>query len=145
MTFKNVKHSTNQTYRQVWKLFNNFLVKLDEKLRLWEQRTVLFCGYLINKGRKSTTIKSYISATKFTLKAINYKWDDSKVLVDSLTKACKLINDKVRTRLPIHWKLLEFMLFELGHIFHNQNYLKILYRTMLAIGYFGLFLIYGKK
>ena len=133
---------TNANYRQIWKQFNEFLIKLDNKPDEWEQRTLLFCGYLVNKNCKSTTIKCYISAIKYTLKhLLGYKWDNGKIVIDSLTKACKMVNDRVKTRLPIHWKLLEVMLFELGRIFDKQPFNKTLYRAIMAIGYFGMFRI----
>ena len=80
---------------------------------LWEDRTSLFMAYLIDKGVQSSTIKSYVSAIKRTLLNDKYKWKDELILLTSLTKACKLVNDSVRTRLPIHCSLLEMILFEL--------------------------------
>ena len=71
------------------------------------------------------------------LKADDYQWNDGLALLHSLTRACRTINDTVKTRLPIHWKLLEVMLFEIQRIYHNQIYLCGLYKAMLAIGYYG--------
>ena len=49
------------------------------------------------------------------------------MLLASLTRACKLINDRVRTRLPIGFNLLELILFELQRHYttggYNQPYL----------------------
>ena len=58
----------------------------------------------------------------------------------SLTKACKLINDKVKTRLPIHKKLLHLMLAEVERSFldQGQEYLAVLYGAMFASAYYGL-------
>ena len=68
-------------------------------------------GYKIDQGMQSSTVKSYVSAIKKTLIDDGYSWDDNKVLVSSLTKACRIINDRVMTRLPINCSLLEMMLF----------------------------------
>ena len=58
------RNLTNKNYYTVWKLFNQFFIRLDSKLDNWEDRIILFAGYLIENGRKSTTVKSSISAIK---------------------------------------------------------------------------------
>ena len=105
--------STSKNYLCVWRQFNKFLISLDVMPTLWEDRTSLFVAYLIDKGVQSGTVKSYVSAIKKTLVNDKYDWKDELVLLSSLAKACKLVNDKVRTRLPIHCSLLEMILFEL--------------------------------
>ena len=71
-----------------------------------------------------------------------YLWDDRKILLNSITKACKLINDRVRIRLPVHKGLLELILFEVHRYFlsgtNNQPYLCTMYQAMFALGYYGL-------
>ena len=131
---KQHRDSTAKTYLAVWRKFNKFLVNLDKRPTLSEDRTTLFIAYLIDLGHQSSMIKSYVSAIKKTLVMDGYKWDDNLVLVRSLTRACRLINDKVRTRLPIHCNLLELLLFEVQRYFRakNQWYLEILYKTLFA-------------
>ena len=134
------RSSTAKNYLSVWRQFNDFVISLDRRPRLWEDRTTLFIGYLINKGMQSSTVKSYVSAIKKTLIMDGYQWDDNLVLVRSLAKACRIINDKVRTRLPIHCGLLEMILFEVQRIFNlnNQWFLEIMYKTLFAVSYYGL-------
>ena len=60
--------STRTNYYCVWKTFNEFIIKLDDKPKSWEKRLTLFVAYLKNKNRKSTTIRSYISAIKAVLR-----------------------------------------------------------------------------
>ena len=68
-----------------------------------------------------------------------YDWDDGKLMLSSLTKACKMVNDTVKTRLPIHGHLLEMMLFEIERYFNGQQlYLQSLFKALLAMGYYGL-------
>ena len=43
-----VRESTQKNYCTVWRLFNKFIVQLDRKPNNWEERLVLFVGYLIN-------------------------------------------------------------------------------------------------
>ena len=62
---------------------------------------MLFIAQLIEEGMQSSTVKSYISAIKTTLITDGYTWDNSKILLSSLTRACKVVKDHVRTRLPI--------------------------------------------
>ena len=88
----------------------------------------------------STTVKLYISAIKKTLLIDRYNWDDKLVLVRSLARACRIINDTVRTRLPIHCNLLEMILFEIQRYYLGQNqvYLEVLYKILFAISYYGM-------
>ena len=134
------RNSTAKTYLSVWRKFNDFVISLDTKPDLWEDRATLFIGYLIESGVQSTTVKSYVSAIKKTLVMDGYDWNDNLVLVRSLVKACRIINDTVRTRLPIHCGLLEMILFEVQRFFTrtNQYYLEILYKTLFALSYYGL-------
>ena len=139
---KNKQHrdSTAKTYLSVWRQFNNFVISLDRKPALWEDRVTLFIAYLVEKGMQSVTIKSYVSAIKKTLTMDGYNWDDKLVLVRSLVRACRIVNDTVTTRLPIQCSLLEVLLFELQRYFTSkkQGYLEILYQTMFAICYYGM-------
>ena len=111
------RSSTARNYLSIWRQFNKFVLSLDRRPKLWEDRTTLFVGYLIDTGMQSSTVKSYVSAIKKTLVLDGYKWDNSLVLIRSLAKACRIINDKVKTRLPIHCGLLEMILFEIQRIY----------------------------
>ena len=97
---------------------------------------------MVENGAKSATLKSYISAIKSILTDDGYIWDNKKVMLSSLTKACRLVNDQVKTRLPIHCGLLEVLLFEIQRQYSAlQPYLSLLYKTIFIIGYYGLFRI----
>ena len=104
----------------------------------WEERTALFVAFQVDRGMKSSSVKSYISAIKKMLQNDGYIWDDKKVLLSSLTCACKIINDKLKTRLPIQCGLLELILFETARVCNKQPYNCRLYQTLFAIGYYGL-------
>ena len=133
------RQSTNKTYIRVWRQFNKFLMQLDYMPRDWENRTSLFIAHLVEKGMQSSTVKSYVSAIKRNLVDDNYPWNDNKVLLGSLTRACKITNDIVLTRLPIQCGLLELVLFELERMFgHAQLYLEIMYKALFSLGYYGL-------
>ena len=101
---------------------------------------MLFIGYLINNGVQSGMIKSYVSAIKKTLLLDGYDWNDKLVLVHSLAKACRIVNDRVRTRLPIQCGLLELILFEVQRQFSSKKqwYLELLYKALFVISYYGL-------
>ena len=137
---KQVRDSTIKNYLCIWRQFNKFLITLDVMPKFWEQRTTLFIGYLINKGMQSSTIKSYVSGIKKLLVEDKYNWEDSMVLLTSLTKACKMQNDHVYIRLPIRCGLLELILFEIQRKFmkDNQWYLECLFKALFALGYYGL-------
>ena len=138
LMFRQNRISTSRTYMSIWRQFNKFLISLNVRPNEWEERTSLFLAYMIDKGMQSGTVRSYVSAIKKILVNDGYKWNDNKVLLSSLTKACKLINDHVHTRFPIHCSLLELILFEIGRIYDTQYYLECLYKAIFAIGYYGL-------
>ena len=138
---QNNRDSTRCNNYNVWKIFNEFFIRLDVKPNSWEDRLVLFVGYLIEKKWKSSTIRSYISAIKAVLKQDNVTLDENTYLLASLTKACKLKNDVVKIRLPIRWDLLCLMIKTIPILFAeaDQPYLVCLYQALLATTYFGLF------
>ena len=136
---KTTRDSTATAYLAVWHQFNSFLIKLDKKPKTWEERITLFAVYQIDKGIQSNTLKSYYSAIKNTLRLDDYYVDDTKVLLNSLAKACRLVNDKVKNTLPIRKKLLELILFEIQRKFNTQPYLEIMYKTLFSLAYYGLF------
>ena len=133
------RESTKRNYFSIWRSFNSFVIRLDRKPPSWEEKVALFIAFLSEKGTQSSTIKSYISAIKCVLKEDGYQWNNQKILLSALTKACRLKKDCVRTRLLIQCGLLELILFEIQRIFTDQTYLSILYKTIFALGYYGLF------
>ena len=67
-----------------------------------------------------------------------YELNMHSLLLHSLSKACKLQNDRVHVRHPIKTGLLEMLLFEMERIFHKQYYLETLYKTIFLLGYYSL-------
>ena len=134
------RSSTMKSYYGIWKNFNQFIVRLDKNPTSWEQRLVLYVGYLINNNRKSTTIKSYISAICTVLMQDQYKLREDTYLISSLTKACRYQNDTVKIRLPIQKQLFHTILDQTNLHFDQmgQNYLKVMYRAMFTAAYYGL-------
>ena len=106
----------------------------------WEHRLSLYCTYLIEvKRRQSSTIKTYASAIKFILKTDGYEWNDGLVLLNTLTKSCKLKNDKLKVRLPIQKGLLELILFRIQRKYGGtQPYLEAMYISIFLVLYYGL-------
>ena len=143
MRVKKHRSSMYNNYYKIWTAFNRFVVKLDVMPSTWERRTVLYCAYLVDQGIQSSTLRSCVSAIKcMVMDFVNYPWDDSKILLNSLVKACKISNDRIQTRLPIHLRLLEMIQFEINRMLGgSQPYLELLYQTIFALGYYGLFRI----
>ena len=138
------RRSTRKNYHDIWRTFNEFYIKLDEKPRAWEDHVTLFVGYLIEvKHAKSSTIRSYISAIRSVLLEDGVQLSENKFLLSSLTRACRFVNDKVRTRLPIYKEVLMVLLQQVEHDFlqNNQVYLAVLYKAIFATAYYGLFRI----
>ena len=140
---QNEKHrsTTKATYHAIWTSFNSFLTRLDVLPKSWEERLSIYITHLIIEGAKSSTIKSYVSAIRSVLRDDGYELMEPKLLFTSLTRACRLNNDRVLTRLPIHRSLLDLILFEVQNIYENENpqiYLSKLYQCMFLLGYYGL-------
>ena len=128
--------STKKNYHSIWKTFNQFILKLDHKPRNWEQRIILFVGYLIQQKHQSSTIRSYVSAIEAVLNYGNIKIREDVYLLSSLTKACWLVNDRVKTSLPIHKGILHLILIELKRMYQDQPYLRIMYNALFVTTYF---------
>ena len=134
------RSSTRHNYHTVWKLFNNFFIKLDQKPAKWEDRLILFVGFFIENGRKATTVKSYISVVKAVLQEDGVPLNIDRCLINSLTKACRYQNDMVHTRLPICKNLLMLILAKIPEIVTEQQpYLIAMYQALFSTAYYGLF------
>ena len=133
--------STKKNYYAIWKLFNKFFVRLDKKPETWGERLTLFVGYLVQNKKCSVTVKSYISAIRAVLNNASIKVKTDECLLLSLTQACKLRNDIVHTRLPIMKQLLGVIIEKTRTKFESagQPYLSLLYQTIFATAYYGLF------
>ena len=109
LKMKQFRESTAKTYLSIWRQFNKFLILLDFMPQSWEERTQLFMAYLNDQGMQSSMVKSYVSAIKKILTIDGYDWNDKHILVTSLTRACRLVNDTIKPHLPIHCSLLELI------------------------------------
>ena len=100
-------------------------------------------AYLIENGKQSQTVKSYISAIKAVLKDNNIEVNEDVYLLHSLTKSCKLNYNCVRVCRPIQKEILSILLKAVECYFDycGQLYLWNLYMAMFAAAYYGLFRI----
>ena len=119
-------------------------MRLDRRPASWEDRLVLFTAHLINENKQSATIRSYLSAMRTVLKQEGVVLHEDQFLITSLTKACKLCNDKLKLRLPIQKGMLSIIIRKTKQYFEvdrNQPYLSVLFQTIFTVAYFGLFRI----
>ena len=130
--------TTKRAYYNTWKNFNQFIIKLDKRPPTWEERLVLYVGYLVSQRRKASTIKSYISAIRSVLREDGVVLNEDKYVLTSLTKACRYINDEVQTRLPIQIGVLVLIIRQVKLHFQNQPYMRTLFSALFITAYFGL-------
>ena len=78
-------------------------------------------------------------AIKAILENIGVRLSVDTYLLNSLTKACKLQNDSIRIRLPIHKQLLHVILNQIIKTYQGQIYLKRLYLALLSTAYYSMF------
>ena len=88
------------------RILTKFIMHLDKKPKFWEERVQLFCAFMVEKGVQSCTLKSYVSAIKSVLKDDSYEWDKNKVLLSSIMRGCRVINDRLQRHSPIKLSLL---------------------------------------
>ena len=98
---KRHRNGTQKNYYCVWRKFSEFFIRLDNKPEQWEDRITLFVGFLIQNGKKSTTIRSYVSAMKSILWDLEVELTEDRLLLSALTCACKIQNDIFQLKIPI--------------------------------------------
>ena len=137
------RDSTRETYYWVWKQFARFYQRLDHRPESWEERIVLFVGHLIKQKKQSSTIRTYFSALRAVLKIDDIELNENLFLINALTKACKLKNDRIRTRQPITRGLLNRIVGEVERYYEspevNQFYLSKMFKALFVTAYYGLF------
>ena len=79
------RDSTRQTYYRIWKQFNQFFLRLDQKPDTWEECLILFTGFLVEAKHKSSTVKTYVSAIRGVLMEVGVKLKENRFLINSLT------------------------------------------------------------
>ena len=132
------RSSTMRSYYNIWRSFNRFFVWLDKKPHTWEERLVLYVGFLIQNEKKSTTVNSYISAIKTVLISHGIKISEDRSLFNALTKACKLKNDSISLKLLVHKEIIRAIIQKLDQYFAHQPYLNITYKALFSCAYYGL-------
>ena len=85
-------------------------------------------------------IRSYISAIRSVLAEDGFELESHNFTINSLTRACKIRNDHLVVRLPIHKSLLHILIKEIIQwtLETSQPYLEHLYTAILTAGYYGL-------
>ena len=58
------RDSTRRNYHTVWKIFSKFYFKLDKKPDTWEDRILLFAGFLIDNNKRASMVNSYVATLK---------------------------------------------------------------------------------
>ena len=132
------RDSTRKNYHSIWKLFNHFFLRLDDKPLSWGERLILFVGFLIHSNKKVSTVNSYVSAIRTVLSEHGEEINEDKQVLKALTKACKLKNNHIVTRLPITRDLIEAIVRQMDVIHGSQPYLCCLFKAMFITAYYGL-------
>ena len=135
------RSSTRENYYTIWKIFNKFIIQLDNLPNLWEDRVYLFLAHMVNTGKKSTTLRCYLSAIKSILMDGDFELQEDQIRLRVIVRSCRLHNNKLKPSFPIKLNLLELILFEVKRLYHDQFYFCILYQTLFAIAYYGMFRI----
>ena len=127
-----------RNYYTIWKCFSKFFVRLDNKPSTWEECLTLFVGFLIDNEKQSSTVKSYISAIKAVLRDCDIELSENLYLISSLTRACRLKNDQIKTKLPLQKGMLGILLRHLKTKYGNQPFVSKMYRALFSTMYHGL-------
>ena len=92
---------TRLNYHEIWTLFNEFFIQLDQKPEKWSDLISLFETHLVQTKHQSPTIKSYCSAIRTILKQEGIHVEENAYILSSLVKACKMQNNVLFVCLPI--------------------------------------------
>ena len=143
LRYKRNRSSTRKNYYVIWKTFSEFFVRLDQRPESWEDRILLYVGYLIEKKHKTSTINSYVSALKTILREEGIKVQEDQFLLNSLLRAARFrAGYSVTIRMPIQKPMLITILKQVDKDYLEgqspQPYLAALYKAMFAAGYYGL-------
>ena len=85
-----MQDSTNATYYNLCKNFNEFFIRLDKKPESWEDRLALFLNHLTVEERNSETLRSCISAVRNVLSAEGIELNKDSYRLSVLIKTCKI-------------------------------------------------------
>ena len=137
---KRYKGSTEKNYHQIWAQINEFLIGLNRMPESWEDRLVIYIMSLVQIGRASQTISSYIRAIKAVLRTEQIIIKDESYTLASLIKACKIKNEILHVRPPIQKGLLRILLDRMDEYFcaRSQDYLCKLYKAIATTMYYGM-------
>ena len=72
------------------------------------------------------------------MKTDGYEWSDNKALIATLTRSCRLENDRVKNQLPIRINLLNLLLYETECSLQGQPFLEALYKAIFSAAYYGM-------
>ena len=98
LQYQQHRDSTKENYLGIWRHFNQFYLRLDVRPDNWEDRLILFVAYLIEDGKQSSTIKSYVSAVRTVLKREGFKLNNDCAMLSAMTRACRLHFDRYQSR-----------------------------------------------
>ena len=84
-------------------------------------------------------VKSYISAICSVLQDVDVTLHEDRILLTSLTKACRLRNTNIRVQLPIQKSMMAVLLNKVEKLYPTQPYLIALYKAFICTAYYGLF------
>ena len=61
---QSTRGTTAKKYLNIWRLFNNFVIKLDYRPPTWEERISLFAAYIIDRGVQSANFEIILFSYK---------------------------------------------------------------------------------
>lgn len=133
-------NDTKNMYHKIWCNFNRFLLCFDDLPTTWEEKLVLYATFLADIGKATTTVSTYMSAIRYVLQHDGVELNDESCQLASIIRACKLHNDVVSVRMPIGLNLHNLIINEIDNVFlsKGQPYLSSLYKTITAMGYYGM-------
>ncbi len=134
-----VAKSTRQAYVRAWRAFTEFLAKLDSDPRNWEDRIVMFFTHLSEKGKASSTIRTYLAGVKARLRMENVVLNENHYMMKIMYKASAK-RDVERVRLPITLEMLTPMLRRVGLVV-KDDFEKLVFKAIFTTAYFGAFRI----
>ncbi len=131
--------STRAGYIKAYRMFIEYVQRLDPIPTRWETAIEVYRGHLIERGLQSSTIASYIAGIRSRLQLDGVVLHENEYAMKQMHRAAKK-RDVQRIRKPVSFTLLSQALDRLQFVIDDKYELQ-LFKAIFVTAYYGMFRI----
>lgn len=135
---KDVGPASKDSYHGIFRNFIDFLNIFNTVPERWEDKIVLYTTFLADNIYEEATIRSYLSAIRHELKQDGVILHEDRCKLEAIIRSSRYKNKGKRDRQGISQQMLHHLLDQVDYKYHDQQYLKHLYKAMFVLGYYCL-------